>query len=94
MFSQFHTEYTYKEFDRLSKSNQPLYKEEKLIKALRISGRTTVTHKEDGDEVYCNIAYRSDNYLRPKSLLDGYEIIECVKINALGLNTGYISYVK
>jgi len=94
MFDYYHKPLKYKEFDRLSDSNVPLYKQATEVMGLRTKGQTKVVHSEDGDSVTCTIVYRVTEPLVPKSILDGHEIMECVPINALMLQTGYLVYVK
>lgn len=94
LFSPYYKKYKYREYDGLSDSNVPLYKPVVEIGALRKSGQTKVVHTEDGDQVSCNIVYRTDDQLVEHSMLDGHEIMESVPINALMLDTGYLNYVK
>lgn len=84
----------YKEYKGKSSSNTDLYDDEILIDGLRIRGDIKITHSDDGDTTTCNIVYRTRDKLVAKSLLNGREIMECVPVAGLGLNCGYVNYVK
>lgn len=94
MFDEFHQNLTYKRFVGLTPSDTALYDSEVTVKGLRVKGQIKVVHSEDGDTTTCTICYRTQQQLVPKSLLEGREIMESVPINALGLDTGYLNYVK
>jgi hypothetical protein len=84
----------YREYLGLSISGQPRYNEVKNIKALRLKGQYKVINSSDGDSTTCTIVYKTLIPLIPNSELDGRTIVECVKIYGLGLDCGYMIYVK
>ena len=84
----------YKEYQGKSASVTDIWARETTIKALRTKGNIHVTHGSDGDTTSCTIQYKTKEKLIPKSLINGREIMECVKVPAFGLDCGYISYVK
>lgn len=84
----------YKEYNGLNNSNQPIYKEETTVLGLRLRGRLTVTHTESGDTTESSVVYKTKEKLVPQSLLEGREIADCVKVEGLGFDCGYMSYLK
>lgn len=84
----------YKEYIGVSNTNQPTYKQEQVIKGLRLKGKVKVVTSKDGDSTSCDITYKTPNKLVPLSTINGRTIMECVKVQGLGHNCGYVSYVK
>lgn len=87
-------ELKYKEYTGLTNSGQPSYKPEQTINGLRLKGKIKVVMSKDGDSTSCDIAYKTPDRLVPLSQLNGRTIMECVKVQGLGHNCGYVSYVK
>jgi hypothetical protein len=84
----------YKEYNGLTNSGQPSYKSEQVIKGLRLKGNIKVVTSKDGDSTSCTIAYKTPEKLIPLSMLEGRTIMECVKVQGLGHDCGFVSYVK
>ena len=87
-------ELKYREYTGLGKSGQPSYAPERVIKGLRLKGRIKVITDKDGDSTTCNIEYKTPEKLIPLSMIEGRTIMECVKVQGLGHNCGWVSYVK
>lgn len=94
MFSRFYKPLRYKEFNGLGESGTDSYLAESTIQGLRIKGQTKVTTDKNGQSVTCSIVYRVERYVPPNSLIEGREVMECVPINSLSLNTGYLCYMR
>lgn len=92
--SIYYQELKYKEYNGKTSSNTDSYAPETIIKGLRLKGQLKVVHSEDGDTTSCTIVYKTKDPLVTKSLINGREIMECVPVPGLGLNCGYLSYVK
>jgi hypothetical protein len=92
--SIYYQELKYKEYKGKTSSNTDSYAPETIIKGLRLKGQLKVVHSEDGDTTSCTIVYKTKDPLVTKSLINGREIMECVPVPGLGLNCGYLSYVK
>lgn len=84
----------YKRYLGKTDSNTDSYASEVIIKGLRLKGQLKVVHSADGDSTTCSIVYKTKEPLVPKSFLNGREIMECVPVAGLGLDCGYLSYVK
>jgi hypothetical protein len=84
----------YKEYNGVNDSNNPIYKTSTNISGLRLKGQLKVTTSSDGDTTSCTIAYKTPQPLIPNSILNNRTIMECVKVQGLGYDCGYISYVK
>lgn len=94
MITSYWGEVNYKEYNGLGTTGQPSFKESVKIKALLLSGKTTYTYNSDGDTTSCSFVYKTVNKLVKKSQINGREIMDCVKVEGLGRNCGYMSYVK
>mgnify|MGYP006877263281 FL=1 len=87
-------ELKYREFDKKSSANTNIYKPEVIIKGMRVKGYKKYTDSKDGTSVTCSIVFRVPFKLKVHSLLEGYEVMESVKIDS-PLNTGgYLVYVR
>lgn len=84
----------YKRYTGKTSSNTDDYAETVIIKGLRLKGQIKVVHGEDGDTTTCSIVYKTKEPLVTKSFINGREIMECIPVAGLGLNCGYLSYVK
>lgn len=98
MFDEFFKDITYEEFQGLGDSNEPLPLLPPVsIKGLRLKGQIKVVHTDDGDQTTCTICYKTKQYIKPMSKLNGREVMECTPVNALWVSderAGYLSYVK
>lgn len=94
MFSNYWTEYSLMEYNGQNDDGSDNYSELTQIKALRTAGKDKITHGSNGETVTTSRAYKVERYIQPHSKFDGQEVESCEKIEAFGLNTGYMIYLK
>ena len=94
LFTNFWKKIRVQKFIGVSESNTPLLALEKEIPGIRLKGHVKVKTTDDGDEVTCDIQYKTAEYIPPHSLIEDREVIDCEEAPALMKFTGYISYVK
>lgn len=97
MFDMFFKKLDYEEYNGVSNSQMPLYKEAIQIEGIRLKGQIKVITSDNGDSTTCNIVYKTKQKIIPLSKLNGRTVMECVPVNALWIsenNAGYLSYVR
>ena len=95
MFDNYFDDLKYKEYAGMGKTGQAnSFKDTRLVKGIRLKGQLKNTHGTDGDTTTCTIVYKTKEYIVPKSMLEGREVMECVKVPAFGRDHGYMIYVK
>ena len=82
----------YRECTGSTDENTPIVSEDAvMIKGMRLKGQLKYTHSEDGDSTTTSIVYKTLTEVKPFSLLEGREVMECVP---LSMSNGYKVYVK
>lgn len=94
MFDSYWQPLKYEEFIKLESNGTPKYKDAVIVKGLRLSGRLKITHTESGDITDSSVIYKTKEKLIKGSKLEDREIMERVRVEAFGLDAGYLNYLK
>lgn len=84
----------YKKYIGLNDAGHEIYEKEVDIKGLRLKGQIKIVESSDGDYSTSTVCYKTPMYIVPNSLINGRTVMECYEVAGMGLNCGFISYVK
>ena len=95
LFNKNFTELRYEKYGLIGDTGVSKLNPPSILMGLRLKGNMRVSINGNGEEtVTSTIQYRVGEYVPPNSKINGRLVTECVPINALGIDTGYIVYVK
>ena len=84
----------YEQLDYNSDTNTSFLLAPVEIKGLRLKGSTKVTTSQSGDSTTSSIVFRTAIKITKDSKINGYTVMDSVKINCFGNYEHYLNYCK